>query len=288
MIEKLTLSTGAGDFDALAAGPADGRPVLLLHGFPQGAAEWEHQLTALGAAGFRAVAPDQRGYSAAVRPDDVAAYRMDELVADVLRFADALGWTTFDLVGHDWGAAIGWLVADRHPGRVTTFTAVSVPHPQAFADALRDDADQQQRSAYLGMFRQPGAAEQMMLAEDAAGLRRMLGPIGDPARIAVYVERMQAPGAFTAALNWYRATRPEDVEAAPTTVPTLYVWGARDIGVGAVAAKATGNWVSAPYRFEILEETAHWVPEEAPSRLSAVLLDHLREHAADAAREENK
>lgn len=276
MIETLTLSTPAGDFDALAAGPVDGRPVLLLHGFPQGAAEWEHQLAALGAAGLRAVAPDQRGYCQAMRPTDVNAYCMDELVADVLRCADALSWTSFDLVGHDWGAAIAWLVADRHRDRITTLTAISVPHPRAFAEALRDDPDQQQRSAYLGMFRQPGAAEQMMLADDAAGLRRMLGPIGDADRIDRYAQRMLAPGAFTAALNWYRATRPDDVKADPITVPTLYVWGARDAGVGPVAAKGTGGWVSAPFRFEVFEQTAHWVPEEAPARLNDVLLEHLQ------------
>ncbi|MBM7085240.1 alpha/beta hydrolase [Micromonospora sp. MMS20-R2-29] len=277
MTGSLRLTTDAGTFDALSAGPADGRGVLLLHGFPQGAVEWEHQLAALGAAGYHAVAPDQRGYSPGVRPDEVDAYRMDTLVADVVALAGQLGWDRFDLVGHDWGAAIGWAVADRHPELLRTFTAVSVPHPRPFADALATDVDQQRRSAYLAMFRQPGQAEGMLLAEDAAFLRRMLGAAG-PVKLATYLDRLTAPGALTAALNWYRATRPEDVEAGPVEVPTLYVWGSDDIGVGPVAAHGTGAWVKGPYEFLTFDGVSHWVPEEVPDRLSAALLAHLARH----------
>jgi pimeloyl-ACP methyl ester carboxylesterase len=278
MIESIQIPTAAGTFDALTAGPADGRKVLLLHGFPQGALEWEHQLGALADAGHHAVAFDQRGYCAGVRPAEVADYRMAELVADVLRVADALGWAEFDLIGHDWGAAVAWALADRQPDRVRTLAAVSVPHPQSFNEALHGDEDQQRRSAYLGMFQQPGVAEQFLLGDDAAGLRRMLQQAVEPAKLERYVARLSEPGAVTAALNWYRATRPEDVETAPITVPTLYVWGAEDIGVGRVAAVGTKAWVSAPYQFEEFEGIAHWVPEEAPERLSSVLLGHLQQH----------
>lgn len=278
MTEQLSIPTSAGAFDALAAGPGDGRKVLLLHGFPQGAIEWEHQLDALGDAGYRAVAPDQRGYSPGVRPAGTAAYAMDELVADALRIADSLGWDRFDLVGHDWGAAIAWLIADRHPGRLTTLTAVSVPHPRSFDEALRTDEDQQRRSAYLAMFRQPGAAEQFLLADDAAGLRRMLAAAMPAAKVDRYVARMAEPGAMTAALQWYRATAPTDVEAGAITVPTLYVWGAGDAGVGAAAAHGTKAWVSGPYRFEVFDDVAHWVPEEAAARLTTELLTHLKQH----------
>ncbi|MEU8045298.1 alpha/beta hydrolase [Micromonospora echinofusca] len=278
MTEQLRIPTTVGNFDALAAGPGDGRPVLLLHGFPQGAREWDHQLAALADAGHRAVAPDQRGYSPGVRPGGIDDYRMDELVADVLRIADSLGWARFDLVGHDWGAAVAWALADRHPDRLRTLTAVSVPHPRPFGDALRDDEDQQRRSAYLAMFRQPGQGEQMLLANDAAGVRQMLARAVPAEKLEEYVARIAAPGAATAMLNWYRATRPEEVEAGTVTVPTLYVWSTADAGVGLAAAKGTGDWVSAPYRFETFEGVSHWIPEEAPERLSTVLLEHLAAH----------
>jgi pimeloyl-ACP methyl ester carboxylesterase len=277
-IDQLTITTSVGAFDALAAGPLDGRGVLLLHGFPQGAIEWEDQLHALGSAGYRAVAPDQRGYCAGVRPRETTDYRMDELVADALRLADALDWPRFDLVGHDWGAAVAWVVADRHPDRLRTLTAVSVPHPQPFAEALRVDADQQRRSGYMQMFREPGVAERAMLADDAAAIRGMLQRAMPAAKVDEYVRRISAQGALAAALSWYRATRPEDVSAGSIKVPTLYVWGTDDIGVGAHAAHNTGAWVSAPYRFEALENVSHWVPEEAASRLSAALLAHLDQH----------
>ena len=278
MIEQLPIQTPVGTFDALAAGPMGGREVLLLHGFPQGAVEWESQLLALAEAGHRAVAPDQRGYSPDVRPATVVEYQMDELVSDVLRIADALGWARFDLVGHDWGAAVAWVLADRHPQRLRTLTAVSVPHPVPFAQALRDDADQRDRSAYLQMFQQEGVAEQILLGPDAAGLRRMLQRAVPAAKVDGYVERMLGPGAMTAALNWYRATRPEQVRAGVVTVPTLYVWGTEDIGVGRVAASRTGEWVSGGYRFAEFEGVSHWVPEEAAGRLSAHLLEHLARH----------
>ncbi|GAA2601588.1 alpha/beta hydrolase [Actinomadura fulvescens] len=279
MTAQLQIPTGVGAFDALAAGPEDGREVLLLHGFPQGALEWEHQLDALAAAGLRAVAPDQRGYSPGVRPEDVAGYQMKELVGDVLRITDALGWTRFDLVGHDWGAAVAWALADQHPGRLRTLTAVSVPHPGPFAEALRSDEDQRRRSGYLEMFRQEGdGAERFFLDGGAAGLRGMLQHSVPAEKLDEYVRRLSEPGAMTAALNWYRATRPEEVVAGPITVPTLYVWSTEDIGVGAAAALATEDWVSGPYRFESFEGVSHWVPEEAARRLSTELLAHLERH----------
>ena len=129
--------------------------MLFLHGFPECAYQWEHQLAALGDAGFRGVAFDQRGYSPGIRPAEVDAYAPDELVGDVLRVAAALGWPRFDLVGHDWGSAVAWMVAAAHPDRLRSLTAVSTPHGAAFSAALRGDTDQQKRSEYFRLFRTP-------------------------------------------------------------------------------------------------------------------------------------
>lgn len=271
MAERAAIRAEDGTFDALAAGPDDGRPVLLLHGFPECAEQWEHQLGALAEAGCRAVAFDQRGYSPGVRPSAVDAYAPEELIGDVIAVADALGWPRFDLVGHDWGSAVAWMAAAAHPERLRTLTTVSTPHGAALRDALRNDPDQQRRSAYFELFRTPGEAERKLLEE--GGLRRLYD--GLPAhRIDRYVERFSEPGALTAALNWYRAMRPPK-RRGPITTPTLYVWSTGDAFIGATAARGVEHHVEGPYRFEVLEGVSHWISEEAPERLSTLILDHL-------------
>jgi pimeloyl-ACP methyl ester carboxylesterase len=270
--DRVLIETPRGTFDALAAGPPDGRPVLLLHGFPESAAQWEHQLVALAGAGHRAVAIDQRGYSPGVRPAEVGAYAPDELIADVVAVADALAWPRFDLVGHDWGSAVAWMTASAHPERLRTLTTISTPHGLAFRDALRGDPDQQRRSAYFAVFRAPAPEAERELLEEG-GLRRMLDGL-PPARIDAYVERFSAPGALTAALNWYRAMR-RPAQTGPITTPTLYVWSTGDAFIGEAAARGVAQHVAGPYRFEVLDGVSHWISEQAPERLSALLLDHL-------------
>lgn len=273
MIEYLSISTPAGAFDAIAAGPADGRPVLLLHGFPQAAVSWEHQVAVLGGQGYRAVAPDQRGYSPGVRPETVAEYGMSELVGDVLAIAGELGWGRFDLVGHDWGAAVAWWTAWDHPDRLRTLTAVSMPHPGALAEALRTDPDQQLRSQYLQDWRARGT-ERQMLADNAEALRRMFEWKVPPSRVDEYVQRMSEPGALTAALNWHRASRAGG-KIGKVEVPALYVWSTEDVAFGSTAALDTENWVAGAYSFQMLEDVSHWVPEEAPETLASLLVEHL-------------
>ena len=278
MVEHLRIPTGIGTFDALAAGPEDGRPVLLLHGFPESAAQWEYQLGALAFGECRAVAPHQRGYSPDARPTSVAEYALDELVGDVLAIADELGWPRFDLVGHDWGAGVAWATAAAHPDRVRTLTAVSVPHPTPFAQAIRSDEDQMRRSAYIHLFRQAGVAERRLLAEDGVPLRMLFDRKVTRDRIEGYVTRLLEPGALTAALNWYRANKLSTLEVEPVAVPTLYVWGTEDVAVGSTAALATEKYVTGPYRFEILEDVSHWVIDEVGGAFTPLLLRHLLDH----------
>lgn len=264
-------------FDALAAGPTDGEPVLLLHGFPQTARCWRHQLAALGATGRRAVALTQRGYSPRARPLPVEAYTMAELVGDVVAVADQLGWDRFHLVGHDWGGAVAWQVAGRHPQRLRTLTVLSTPHPRAFAEALAEpDGDQRQRSFYVDLLRAEGS-EMGLLANDAAGLRLLFAGAGmteDEAR--PYLQALATVEALGAAVNWYRAARLTDVEGlGPIVAPTLYVWSTEDPALGPEAAEATAAAVEGPYRFEVLDGVDHWVPEHAADVVSALLVEHL-------------
>ncbi|MFF4974761.1 alpha/beta fold hydrolase [Streptomyces sp. NPDC001083] len=274
-MDKLSISTPAGVFDALAEGPSEGRPVLLLHGFPQAGRAWQRQIAALSAQGCRVVAPDQRGYSPGVRPERPEDYRMGALVGDVLAITEELGWATFDLVGHDWGGAVAWWTADSHPGRLRTLTVVSTPHPGALAGALRSDEDQRARSRYMLDWRETPSTEERMLADDARQLRTVFAGKVPPASADDYVRRLSQPGALTAALNWYRSGRP-DGTIGRIGVPTLYVWSTRDTAFGPAPARATGEWVGGPYRFETLDGVSHWIPEEAPEALNELLLEHLR------------
>jgi pimeloyl-ACP methyl ester carboxylesterase len=274
-MERLELAVGDLVFDARADGPADGELVLLLHGFPQTSLAWRHQLAALGAAGYRAVAPDQRGYSPRARPTEVEEYGGDRLAGDVLAFADLLGADRFHLLGHDWGGAIAWQVGGRHPERLRTLTSVSTPHPAAFRRAI-EESDQADRSGYILFFRSP-EAEAFFLDDDAATLRTLYSASGlDEEAAAEYLRVLTEPGALTAALNWYRAADLGLVEGlGPITTPTLYVWSTNDPALGREAAEATGEFVDGPYRFEVLDGVSHWIGEEAPDTLNALLLDHL-------------
>ena len=268
----MQLATRGLVFDVDVTGPEDGPPVLLLHGFPQTSHCWRQVVPHLG--GFRTIAPDQRGYSPGARPEQVEAYRVPELVADALGILDELGVDRAHVVGHDWGAAIAWQLAARHPERVTTVSIVCVPHPRAFIDALRTDDDQRQKSLYMRDFARPGYAEEL-LAGDAALLRSVFGGLPE-VDVDAYVSRAQEPGALAAWLRWYAAQRLEDIGDTPAVdVPTLYVWPDGDVALGRTAAEATAKWVTGPYRFEVLAGTTHWVPEQAADTLGLLLAEHL-------------
>lgn len=264
-------------FDAVAAGPADGRPVLLLHGFPQGPRQWTSQLQALAGAGYRAVALDQRGYSPDARPVGVEHYTSRLLAQDVVDVADALGFSTVDVVGHDWGAAVAWQVAARHPDRTRSLVALSVPHPVPFGKALRTDPDQQQRSQYMLLFRAPAPkAEQVLSADGMTKLRAWFDGTGVPVdSVEHYMARMSDPARLTAALSWYRGSTADDVAIGPITCPVTYVWSDDDHALGRGPAEATAQYVDGPYRFVELSGVTHWMTEQVPDTVDRVLLEHL-------------
>jgi pimeloyl-ACP methyl ester carboxylesterase len=285
-IDMTEIAVGALTFDALADGAEDAELVLLLHGFPQTSASWRDQVTALATAGYRAVAPDQRGYSPRARPTELAAYAMPELVGDVIGFADALGAARFHLVGHDWGGAVAWHVAARHPDRLHTLAVVSTPHPAALRRAYSGDlgGDQAERSGYMAFFRQPDSQDRM-LENDAAVFRLLFAGSGMPeGRERPYLEALGTPQALGAALNWYRAASVADAEGlGPITTPTLYVWSTEDVALGTEAAEATAQCVEGPYHFAVIEGVSHWIAEQAPDRLNQLLLDHISAFGASSA-----
>ncbi len=282
-IDRLEIEAGGFTFTGRACGPREGRKVLLLHGFPQTSWAWRDELWALGRAGYRAIAPDQRGYCTGARPPDVGDYATEHLLQDVIALADSMDMETFDLVGHDWGGMLAWVVASRHPGRVRTLSVVSTPHPLALHEALRGaDPTQAAYGASMDAFRAPELPERLLLGADGGGggLATLLAETGlDDEDARMYVAALSEPGALTAALNWYRAMDGSSLTGLnPVCVPTLYVWSTGDVGFGWAAAQNTAECVQGPYTFEVLDNVSHWIPEMAPVELSGLLIRHLRDH----------
>jgi pimeloyl-ACP methyl ester carboxylesterase len=266
-------------FDVSDAGPAGGEGVVLLHGYPQAAASWREVVPGLAQAGYRTLAPDQRGYSPGARPQGRKPYVLRELMDDVLALADEAGLDRFHVVGHDWGGAVAWGLATDHPARLRTVTVLSTPHPEAFLRSMVSST-QLLRSLYMVLFQIPLLPEWLTTTGDGRLARRALRRSGLPAELVEeYVERLMEPGAITAALNWYRALPLQlgDMrEVRPVTVPTMFVWSSGDVALGRTAAELTGRYVVGPYRFEVLDGVSHWIPEEVPHVVVRLLLEHLR------------
>jgi pimeloyl-ACP methyl ester carboxylesterase len=272
-LEPLALDVGPHTFDALAAGPVTGDLVLLLHGFPQTEVMWTPVLRALGAAGYRVVAPRQRGYAESARPAGRSAYRIEELVGDVVGFADALDADRFHLVGHDWGGVVGWEVAADVPERVRSFSSLSTPHPAAIARSMV--GLQAIRSLYAGAFQLPVVPELVLGAHGRAPLRWMLERSGLPDDdVRACTAALDEP-ALHAALQWYRATSPLRLaRARPVRVPTTFVWGNGDAALGRVAAESTSRFVHADYRFVELD-ASHWLVETRTDDVVSLIREQL-------------
>lgn len=264
-------------FDVRDGGPTDGDPVVLLHGFPQDSTAWLSVEPLLHRNGLRTLALDQRGYSPGARPPGRAAYRLSETVADVVALLDAAGLGGAHVVGHDWGAAVGWAVAAWHPDRVRTLTALSVPHPDAMTRAMVT-SDQALRSYYMALFQLPALPERLILAREAGPLRAMLLRGGLPEdAVERYVRRLREPGALTAALGWYRAMPWSARQSVgPVRVPTLHLWSTDDAFLGRAATEGTARFVDAPYRLEVLQGIGHWLPELAADVVADLVSAHVR------------
>lgn len=262
-------------FDVHDAGPVDGTPVLLLHGFPQDSRSWDAVSPLLHARGYRTIAPDQRGYSPGARPRPRRAYRPSELGQDIVELIEVVGLGPVHLVGHDWGAAVAWQVAAQRPDLLRTLTALSVPHPAAFLRAMRTRS-QRRRSRYMAFFQLPWLPERQL--SSGTSMERLLRSTGmSPQAAARDAERMRDRGAARAALNWYRAivfTRPRAMRSK-ITVPTLYVWSDGDRAIGPQGAALTPRYVAGRYTYEVLKGVSHWIPEEAPEQLDTLLARHF-------------
>ncbi|WP_121253608.1 alpha/beta fold hydrolase [Nocardioides ferulae] len=267
-------------FDVRDEGPLDGPVVVLLHGFPERSTSWREVAPLLHARGLRTVAPDQRGYSPGARPPRRRDYRIQHLVADVAELIGEVQRTApgpVHLVGHDWGAVVGWMVAAQHPALLRTWTAVSVPHPRAYGEAML--GPQALRSTYIGFFQLPFLPE--LSARPGGPFERSLRRFGmTEDEVERFRAEMVADGALGPALNWYRAI-PFSADRSmldPTiTVPTTFVWSDRDPAIDRKGAERTGRYVEADYTFVELDGVTHWIPTQAPDELAAAVLDRIGE-----------
>jgi len=278
------MKTGSGlTFTADVLGPTGGPLVLLLHGFPESRYSWRAALPALAAAGYRAVAPDQRGYSPGARPDpaDLSNYAFDRLVADVIEIAAAAGYDgkRFHLVGHDWGGQVSWGVAGKHPERLASLTILSRPHPSSFRRALlKEDGDQKHRSRHHRAFLDADTSK-LLLADNARRLRDGLFGQGVPAAaLEEHLSVLGNPEALEAALAWYRSNKGLAADIGTIKAPTLYIWGDADATVGPDAAYGTGEFVGAAYAMEVLPNVGHFVMDQAPAKATDLMLAHLKKH----------
>jgi pimeloyl-ACP methyl ester carboxylesterase len=284
MIETRDIETAPGlVFDCSVGGNASAPLVLLLHGFCVSRHFWDNQVPVLAAAGYCAVAPNQRGYAAGARPDpaDLANYRIDKLTGDADDIVTAMGHgdRRFHLVGHDWGGSLAWIIADRRPERIASLTMLSRPHPASFARALKTDPEQPHRSRHHHELLDPGAGPRL-LAENGKWVRDRLARNGvPPEAIEKHLSVIGNPPAMEAALAWYRA-RGERTPVGPTRVPTLFIWGEADDTVGRIAAEGTAEFIAADYRFAPLPEVGHYAADQQPARVCELLLDHLARHPA--------
>lgn len=270
---RLTSYSRAGlTFDVLDDGQLDGTPAVLLHGFPERATCWREVAPLLHAHGVRTYAPDQRGYSPRARPFGRWNYRIGALGDDVIALIEEIG-RPVDLVGHDWGAIVGWSVVARRPDLVRSWTAVSVPHPMAFLRALVTST-QGVKSWYMGLFQIPFLVE--AIGRFAPGLLLRALQIGGMTRedAAVCRREIIEYGALPGGLGWYRALPLVGSAARDTdvTVPTTLVWSDEDDFLGRRGTDLTPRHVTGPYEFVELAGVTHWIPTQAPELLAEAIL----------------
>jgi pimeloyl-ACP methyl ester carboxylesterase len=271
-------------FDVIDAGPADGPVVILLHGFPEQNTMWHPVIDRLTTRGYRCLAPRQRGYSPGARPARRRDYRSSELAQDIRTLIDASGAQRVHLVGHDFGAAVAWFVAQRFPDRLLTLTALSVPHPAALRKAIATSR-QALASWYMLFFQLPRIPERFLRHGNGEfSLSGFLKSRSAHARelAEAEVKAMQQPGALTAALNWYRAiplSNPRET-GKKVTVPTMHVWSDGDMALLEKGARLCGDYVVGEYRFHVLKGVSHWILDEQPEMLTDLLLDWFAAHPA--------
>jgi pimeloyl-ACP methyl ester carboxylesterase len=263
------------------AGPKSGVPVLLLHGFPEFWYGWRNQIPVLAEAGFRVIVSDQRGYNLSDKPKGIKSYRVDELVKDILGLIDKLEYEKINLVGHDWGAIVSWMLAYQHPERLQRLVILNVPHPLVMRRFVIRDLEQMRRSMYAFFFQLPWLPEMGLRADDWRGAVQILRGSGKihtftNEDILKYKEAWSRPGAMTTMINWYRAVRyqmklPHEMLIR---VPTLMMWGMKDVALTHRMARPSIDHCE-DGKLIFFPDATHWVQHEEAEEVNHHLIDFL-------------
>ena len=289
-LEESFIQTNGIRLHVVQAGPKSGVPVLLLHGFPETWRCWIRQVPALVEAGFRVILPDQRGYNLSEKPKGINKYHVNELVGDVLGLIDALDYEKVNLVGHDWGAIVAWMMAFRHPERLQRLGILNVPHPLVMRRFLLRDLEQMRRSWYVLFFQMPWLPELGMRLKDWRGTVLALRGSGQvhtftKEDIEKYKEAWSQPGAMTAMINWYRAAvwdRSWIPNEMRIRVPTLVMWGMKDFALTHRMARPSLDYVEKG-NLIFFPEATHWVQRDAAEEVNPYLIDFLLDTGSKSA-----
>lgn len=282
-IEESFVKTNGIRLHVMQAGPSNGKPVVLLHGFPEFWYGWNKQMTALAEAGFRVIVPDQRGYNLSDKPKGVESYSLAELTADITGLLDALGHDKAYLAGHDWGAAVAWTLAVVRPERFHKLAILNVPHPRVMSDTVRRDPRQMLKSWYIGFFQFPWIPEAALGGSSAAGMERLLRNSGhvntfSVADFAEYHKAWSQPGTLTGMINWYRAIlrrRPDMPDDPRVRIPTLMMWGAQDVALARGMARPSIDYCD-DGKLIFFEDATHWVQHDRAADVSALLVEFFK------------
>lgn len=292
-IRENVVTVGALRFPVRESGPADGAPIILLHGFPDCFHSFDAQLTELGAAGYRAIAPVMRGYAACAVPED-GDYWLTTLVDDLLGLLDALKLPQVHLVGHDWGAVVGWLAVAAHPQRFATFSSLAIPPLGGMRTAMRRHPVQWRKSWYMGFFQLRGVADWVVARKDFAFIEKLWrdwspGWAWSPTTMAQVKDTFRQSGVAAAALGYYRHMfrlfaapnrRARELMVRRIDIPVLVLHGRNDGCMdAAMAADAIlPEQFAAGIRFEIIEQAGHFLHQEQSAQVNILLLDFLAGH----------
>ena len=277
MFERV--STNGIKLHTALAGPQDGEPVILLHGFPDAWFGWEPQIKALVGAGFRVIAPDQRGYNLSDKPEGVKAYSLEILAADIAGLADSLGLKRFNLAGHDFGGLVSWTMAMRYPDRLKRLAILNVPHPSVMRRYIGKHPAQVLRSWYAFFYQLPVLPEMAMKANNWRFLISAMARGLSREQRNRYREAWAQPEAMKSMINWYRnmlrASTSRASKRPAITNPTLVIWGKLDPHISYEMAQPSAD-LCADGRLVTVEKATHWVMMDAPDEVSRLLIEHFR------------
>jgi len=252
----------------------DGEAVILLHGFPETSRMYYDLIPVLVSEGFKVIAPDQRGYSQGARPLKISDYTIDKLSKDITDIADAFQLEKFHLIGHDWGSAVGWYTVPINADRIISWTALSVPHLDAFFESIATDKEQQQKSQYMSFFKKPILPELYFKIFGYKYLKDIWRK-SSTLEIEKYLEVFKQRGALKASLNWYRANiNNSNNMIGNIETSTLILYGIKDMAIGEKSVDESEKYLKGDYKIEKLD-SGHWLIQESFESVSSNILKHL-------------